>query len=181
MKIRQGFVSNSSSSSFIIKKDEQYKNVFELAKAMLPMVNYKPQLDEILNRIENSDRNPDTSVRFYSCNYDTYIKSHGDYMLVNTCNNEDWDMFYDLHVNLPEYDDGYGNSYIKMKDDIFWCLENDVDFKDAERYQYCKNCNTQFVNIIGEDQCPQCFHKENGEKSKYGIFIDREKKIKRIL
>jgi hypothetical protein len=177
MKIRQGFVSNSSSSSFIIKKDGKYKNVFDLAKDMLQIVDYKPQL----KRLEKSNRNPDTSVRFYSCNYDTYIKSYGDYMLVNTCNNEDWDSLYDLNVILPEFDDGYGDSYIDMKDDIFWCLENDVDFKDSKTYCTCKNCNYEFVNIQGEDQCPRCFTDANGNRTKYGVFIDREKKLKRIV
>lgn len=98
MKIRNGFVSNSSSSSFIIKKDNDIKNVFDLARIMIPKVEYKPQIKEVLERL-NTGKDPNTSVRFYSCNYDTYIKNYGNYLLVKTCNNED-DNWYSLREKL---------------------------------------------------------------------------------
>ena len=114
MKIRTGFVSNSSSSSFIIS-DKSFKSVRDLA---LYMINrkyeqymgygdrdkqhdkYRTKENELyINRLKNIDENQ--SVTFQSCNYDTYIKKVSDCYLVSTCNNEDWDL-YDYNTKLTE-------------------------------------------------------------------------------
>ena len=97
MKIRTGFVSNSSSSNFVV--DNTYETVFDLAKAMLKIRNndYKDmssydqtkcltEIDDI-NRAIRDDRDPDISIYFTTCNYDTYIKKVEIFYIVATCNN----------------------------------------------------------------------------------------------
>lgn len=97
MKIRKGFVSNSSSSSFIV--DSQYhETTFDLAKEMLEIRNedyqeyeadrkqYTPEIDNINKAIQDG-RDPNQAISFNSCNYRTYIKKIGNYYLVMTSNN----------------------------------------------------------------------------------------------
>jgi len=77
MKVRNGFVSNSSSSSFIISKDA-YEDVFDLAKVMIChrghddsgdfYVESNKKLCEILNDEKSRGRDPNIGVTFPSCN-----------------------------------------------------------------------------------------------------------------
>jgi len=102
MKIRNGFVSNSSSSSFIIMAEGETSTVRDVAKIMINKliedikigwgdwkvnVEYK---NEWLKNLETVDEN--CSVEFPSTNYDTWIKKIGDRILISTCNNKDWDL-----------------------------------------------------------------------------------------
>jgi len=85
MKIRHGFVSNSSSSSFIIRTDGGYKTVYDVAKRiMVDMqdsdINYNDELRELENV---SDK--DTPVYFDSCD-GGYIRKFKDYIIVSTTN-----------------------------------------------------------------------------------------------
>lgn len=102
MKIRSGFVSNSSSSSFIIS-DKDFPTVRDLAKYMLKkkIQESKDYDDDYKEESIDSDRklilklkklDENQSVSFPSCNYDTYIKKIGDQYFVATCNNTDWDL-----------------------------------------------------------------------------------------
>jgi hypothetical protein len=111
MKIRNGFVSNSSSSSFVIS-DEKFPTVRSLAKYMLKRklkesededYSWKDEAIEedskYMKILEKIDEN--SPVSFPSCNYDTYIKKVGDCYLVATCNNTDWKL-WDYTTKLTE-------------------------------------------------------------------------------
>lgn len=167
MKIRNGFVSNSSSSSFIISNNH-FKSVRDLAKYMI-----KRQIDEIkfedkndwnkeyikykkdyIKRLNNIDENH--PVSFPSCNYDTYIRKVGDVYLVATCNNTDWEL-YDYVTKMSDSDENeliYLKSYYPGEEnDIDRILEDNYDFspfgKDfysldkeiigIETYNYCSS------------------------------------------
>jgi len=101
MKIRNGFVSNSSSSSFIINCVNETKNVRDVATLMI-----KKQIEQIElekwgdweehikikeQRIKDLESIDDSlGVHFPSVNYDTWIKKVCNQILISTCNNEDW-------------------------------------------------------------------------------------------
>lgn len=92
MRIRGGFVSNSSSSSFIIPCKE-YSSVLSLAKRMIPSRDWGDSDDNLIRKINESEirgMDKNTSVCFNSCNYETYIVKYKDYYLISTCNNHDW-------------------------------------------------------------------------------------------
>lgn len=103
MKFRNGFVSNSSSSSFVVS-DKHYKDVFDLAVEMIKLrdVDYaeydyedgnnedgnkewKRLKDVIISARETMD--PNTPITFPTTNYHTFILKHDDNFLVSTCNN----------------------------------------------------------------------------------------------
>ena len=106
MKIRNGFVSNSSSSSFIIGKCKKFPNVKALAKHMLK-IRDKEWADwddlghnrekENLKNITKADKN----LTFRTTNYETWLIDDGDYIVVSTCNNHDWSSLYD-HIQYPK-------------------------------------------------------------------------------
>ena len=97
MKIRTGFVSNSSSSNFIVSGND-YKTTFDLAIDMLKirdrdseltpeeMIKWKKEIKQI-NYAKDHGRDPNSSISFPSCNYDTYIKKVCGHYIVTTCNN----------------------------------------------------------------------------------------------
>jgi len=100
MKIRTGFVSNSSSSSFIIS-EHNFPTVRSLAKRMIEIQAEDYEDDEqfdrfnykmgLIDRLKNVPE--DHPISFSSCNYDTYIRKVGDCLFVSTCNNTHWDLW----------------------------------------------------------------------------------------
>ena len=110
MKIRNGFVSNSSSSSFVLRIGAEYKNVFDVAKRMAKERDgWNAQWDredgvdrkreDLVKKIveaEKAGMDPNTPTMFKSCNYDTHLMrvetSHGACVVISTCNNVSWDL-----------------------------------------------------------------------------------------
>jgi hypothetical protein len=94
LKVRTGFVSNSSSQSFLVQVSA-YGSVFSLALEMLHIRNAdwsdgnmpRDRLAAEAKSIRASKRDPNTSVAFQCTNYDTYIVKCGDVYAVSTCNN----------------------------------------------------------------------------------------------
>ena len=82
MKIRSGFVSNSSSSSFIVNCKD-FGSIRDLAIQMIQIRDWENDDDDI-RAINNLELDPDHPLSFSTCNYDTYIAKDGDYYLVTT-------------------------------------------------------------------------------------------------
>lgn len=107
MKIRSGFVSNSSSSSFVVCNTLEYT-----AETMLDIVirdwsewdrsetksfrdESKRRFKEWRNRLKKALKNPEVQsgkigITFPSTNEETYIVWRRDRAFVQTCNNHDW-------------------------------------------------------------------------------------------
>ena len=179
MKIRNGFVSNSSSSSFIIS-DKNFKSVRELATYMInrkydeygdygdygggdkKQDEYrKNEHDKYLNFLQNLDENQ--AITFQSCNYDTYIKKVADCYLISTCNNEDWDLWKyntklsedaksELKIILQKYNDN---------DDGWYSINSLLD-GDSEFYSFDNDYYSLDYQVIGSESnesCPKCKQK----------------------
>ena len=108
MKIRQAFVSNSSSMSFVVSKDD-YATIKDLAKAMINFMAVDDpewyggeRQKKFLKQLEKA---PDfDGLTFYSCNYDTNIYDDGSRYFVDTCNNHDgWSFLEDKDLEYPEF------------------------------------------------------------------------------
>ena len=126
MKIRSGFVSNSSSSSFIVKVGEPFDTALEIAKHMLPKRGWKndAELIERVNKMEEQGVIPE-AVMFRTCNYDTFIAKVGKHFLIETSHHGDWDLSSFRSSCPEEYLDAYG-------DDTFYRLPTSMDFYSLE-------------------------------------------------
>jgi len=168
MKIRNGFVSNSSSSSFIIST-ECFPTVRSLATYMLkqkineyqhdPDVEFK-KLDKLyIKRLKKIDENQ--AVSFPSCNYDTYIKKVGDCYLVSTCNNTDWDL-WEYTTRLTEQTKEELNElkkYFTDKGDndalrqIEYIFDHDSDFSLLGNDYY--DLRKEIIGVETYEDCPK--------------------------
>lgn len=130
MKIRFGFVSNSSSSSFVCSID-RYPSVFSLAEEMIKIRNDDWTTDSYdrkqmeLTKISEANRlnvDPCTPVMFDTTNYDTYIRLNKKRKLleISTCDNHDWSS---LDTASPFYeDDEDAKLSISVYKTFFWHL-----------------------------------------------------------
>ncbi len=158
MKVRSGFVSNSSSSSFVISRNE-YPTVFELAFDMIGARDW-PTDDELREKCTDLATfiTEDVGVFFKTCNYDTYIFKHNDEYFVTTCNNHDWSF-------LPYSRQGGGNDYGDDDEAVRARAGKTfvhLDAGTAGRYPYdyagyCSKCwSNYWLNADGEYFCPGC-------------------------
>jgi hypothetical protein len=122
MKIRQGFVSNSSSSSFIVKIDGDYENVYEVAKRMMLDIQDENDSDysvELRELEKLSDKN--TPV-YFDQGDGGYLRKFKNYIIVSSSQHYDptrsfgneivsfksigTEYFNDLEWYDVEYDEG---------------------------------------------------------------------------
>jgi len=166
MKSRAGFVSNSSSSSFIVNA----KSAFDIAKLMIPLRNWEGRDDELLELIEDIQEKVDCeSLKFKTCNFDTYIAKVGDKFVVETCNNHP---FYEIN-SFEHLDEDYIYENEEEWCDVeFYDIDGDFYFKklSGSKYgfaeSYCKDelCNGENVRITrgkyaGLIMCSRCMMK----------------------
>ena len=165
MKIRSGFVSNSSSSSFIIKYD-CYSSTFELAKAMVLDRGWDEDA-ELVEKIEYGqakwgdckDHPTQMPIAFHTCNYDTYINYKDGKYLVNTCNNHVFTCI-DKYNNDVEWLGDYDND---MTGVVFYFPEYDLLAKKSDVYKYCdKHYDNYLCPLIGDGEfgdpcCLKCY------------------------
>ena len=137
MKYRYGFISNSSSSNFIV-----YNAITtaELARKMIEVIEkdylefderhsewYKPAMDWL-----NINKEFDEPIVIpWSCNYDTWITPQERDIYIETCWNHDWD-YLEVDQNYVSEDDTRKN-YEATQDTEFWDL---TTFKFVRRSEY---------------------------------------------
>jgi len=210
MKIRNGFVSNSSSSSFILKLDEKYPDTISIAKSMLKNKYddyadddndgewWKPSMKRAfknLKRLKKED-DPYIPIYFTSCNYNTYIVPlTNDYVLIETCNNTRWDVESDGTIlrqipdevmeKYPNSEGEWGEIYIVVGDE-----EDEYGDKKDIIYDhsfYLIENGIELSRTSKYKTCDKCYNdiwvfgdKEFCIKCDHD-FIMRGKKIKNII
>jgi hypothetical protein len=127
MKIRQGFVSNSSSSSFCVKRSK-YPTAADLAQDMVLCRGWEND-EELFQKIE--DCKDKENIAFNTCNFETYIATYDDVYTVQTCNNHNWwesidGMCYDYPEELEEKGRDWGEAHdychhnLGKEKDFYW-------------------------------------------------------------
>jgi len=104
MKTRSGFISNSSSTSFVIDAS-RYPDTFALATEMIKARGWEDDKDLVqrLRSARNQGMDPDTPVSFNTVNYHTYIVKYGGYYIVETSHNYAWyEMLEGIQYNMPQ-------------------------------------------------------------------------------
>lgn len=98
MKVRQGFVSNSSSASFVLDVSK-YDSTFSIAYDMIGARGWCTDKETIQTLQEFAEtRDSDMPLSFRTCNYDTYITRVGPSYLVSACNNHSFHEVLDGRV-----------------------------------------------------------------------------------
>jgi hypothetical protein len=177
MKIRSGFVSNSSSSSFIIRK-----NIFPNNKTVaLSMVDdyietYKSDYDEddwFINKFKMfkdslNNIDDDCNIMFNSTNYDTFITNLDDnYIHVATCNNIQWDVESyacgqlpdDLSNNIKEHIEFYNSNESYLDDGNYDSDKKTSKLSPFRNIKYFKIDSGFFIKKTKPYQsCKKCYH-----------------------
>jgi hypothetical protein len=204
MKIRNGFVSNSSSSSFIIRVSDEFPTVKSAAEYIIGCCDNETETElENLNTLSN----PDLPVFFNTWGDDTYIRKDGNFIIIQTSQNLDVDRLYENCITKKELPEGFGDKYNYIDDDYDESYKEDIDdythtFDNPQEFNYYYHNFRDFVILqYGEgikgitgyiDNCPNCgrFNKmykmQNGQNicfcqmDKYIQKFERKEKINKI-
>jgi hypothetical protein len=152
MKIRNGFVSNSSSSSFVIKGGTTTSQI-----ATMMMYEVRSNWEGSTRLFEDECGLPDgfeealewlhDNVEYnepimfpWSTNYETFIWTVGKDIYVDTCNNQDWGLLGPTYSNESGeyytdivYNDVYSHSFLNLRD---MQQTTKRGFMDAERERW---------------------------------------------
>jgi len=183
MKSRKSFVSNSSSSSFIITGS----NILEVATVMHKYLisdwfetdpDSKKRLLDQHERLKQLCSREDVlsgenGVMFKSCNYDTYLITDGKRVLIDTCNNHDWSECWLDHMNVIYHSGDYSDDddccafmnghyfYPNSGDDCL--LSKELSFEACGKEFECPICSKEYKNpqeflyyFMGKDKNKYC-------------------------
>jgi hypothetical protein len=174
MKIRNGFVSNSSSSSFMI----QGGDIAETSMSMLRTIiadfkgfdpkkerdtkRYKIWMANLKTALKNKDvKDGKIGITMPSCNYETYLILCQGYLYITTCNNHHWD----IDDRNYEDSDNHEKIYGLVRNCYFYNVRNKM-IHSYEKYEdsnqsKCPNCTHYYGNYIidkkGNRLCASCF------------------------
>jgi len=186
MKIRSGFVSNSSSSSFILNANKY--NCVDIAKDMARTLysddDYTDYNEEYLKIIENLDKleNKNTAI-FLNCCDDIRIVRVGDKLYVDASNHYDWELDATYGDENDEFYDNLssGEYYFPEYDNkILGKLKRWDKKYNYEKIPYSCKCGSHSYIEVENDilMCPKCSCDPNGNKVQR---VFREEKLERIL
>ncbi|NPV13092.1 MAG: hypothetical protein HPY57_15100 [Ignavibacteria bacterium] len=173
MKIRKGFVSNSSSSSFII--DGNKYTCVDIAFQIIDVLvsednNYKEKYKKIKNNLKKL-KNKDTSILIEYCD-NIYIVKKDDKIYVEASYHYEWNLikceeegeYYDIIYEEKFYFPLYDNKYLG---------------KLANTDNSCNKCHCGFLEFDdGSVFCPSCLCDPDGNPNQK---LFRKEKLKRIL
>ena len=176
MKIRSGFVSNSSSSSFVLDIGILFKSPIEIAYHMI-MERDWPNDGELLDNLTKMVRNgkvvDQTNLSFHSVNYDTYIyNTNKSRIAIYTNNNTDWKL--PASIKWCFKDDKFTGYYgvsnkkftlietgfegIRLSDDQTLEISSELSVSSFDLW--CNSCHKEMWLVEGKTQnfiaCPVC-------------------------
>lgn len=160
MKIRNGFVSNSSTSSFIINAEDDLSTVKDVALYIINTIQKQgwQKFDDEINTL-NKITNPDIPIYFNTGGDETYIRKHDGKIVILTTQNAS---FQEIENNaLDKYD--LSEDFYKYFDYINEYNEERVFEDPSDFYSYYKKFNDFLVlkhNFFGRHtyihDCPNC-------------------------
>lgn len=179
MKIRNGFVSNSSSSSFVI--DANAHTTMEVAEEMLDIrtADEWPKCPEkpMIQKAKHLGVDNNLPIAFKTCNYDTFIFKREGCIFVSTCNNHP---FYESNLKRANRNDyiGGGHDELEWKElertIFFWWPEVDlkcrpVDYDEKKALKTNNGleeyCSIHWMDLVefedGSYGCQRCVSKPN--------------------
>ena len=186
MKIRNGFVSNSSSSSFIVNaNDYTCKSIaLDLIQQLYEQDAFHEDSFEIIKKNLEKLENENTSI-FIEMADDMEISKCGDIIHIEASNHYDFE-----HIQY-EIDEDYGD-YYDNQEKIKWYLplhdnkilgttvrEPHKIYKTKAWLYCCDICGTRYLQLdSGDIFCPKCNTDPDGNKLQ---VLFREEKLKRIM
>lgn len=158
MKTRTGFISNSSSSSFVIRGSEVYPSIAEVAKAMIHIRDedwdWKSNAIKVLHKYVKLIPLKDVGLYFKSTNYDTFIYEIDGYYFIKTCNNNN---FIRIFTGADFVAIDYNNEQL-------WEKLNELGIEDIQYIEYVTP-KMNFINLdsnfIGREICHEYFCEEH--------------------
>lgn len=183
MKSRNSFISNSSSTSFIIHNS----NICQISSLMYDYMirdfrsigneGHADFLSRYLPKLNRIYKQPDVisgenGIVFQSHNFDTYLLADKDRVIGITCTNHNWDECWPPNMNIDYYWDE-DTCYDLMKDKYFYPINGDSDdlisteikeITGSEKYicKYCGESEEKKYGIVGKNgqfYCTQHFSK----------------------
>jgi len=162
MKTRNGFVSNSSSSSFIVSDKGDFKTVQDVAKYIIDTIkfewdsNYYAYNNELKNLLNMS--NKDTPV-YFNTGDETYIRKIDDKIIICTTQNVSFDKIIDNALNADEISQDFYEQF-----DFIDEYQENVKFEEPSDFRYFYPKFDDFLilkyNFLGRhsyiDNCPHC-------------------------
>ena len=179
MKIRIGFVSNSSSSSFLLNINKDIPNTRFVCLSMLKdneedlgygeekedtekkSLEIEEKIKSIAKLMDELELDPNIGYCFNSCNYDTYIFKRGNVIYVDTCNNTQWEISeqgFDHGDGLYEDEENTDDPKAMRTGREFYHVDYNFIGKRMGYYQ-CKNKDCyggDCWEIEGKTYCIRC-------------------------
>jgi hypothetical protein len=187
MKIRKGFVSNSSSSSFII--DANKYTCVDIAKHMTEKLLEQDTdcKDKCENIFKNLKKLENKNIGVYiELSDDIQIAKYKDKIYVDACYHYEWDLDSIDRGEEGEYHDEIRQSKFYFPDYDYQIIGKLMDWdkqykykkQDFWRCEYCEK-GRRFIEVFNDILvCPNCLRDPDG---KIVEKLFRKDKVKRIL